>query len=73
VNIMEKTPAKIVVRIEGMSFEQVRDLIEGHFGGSLMWSHDGAAYPSDRVSVRIGFGEPASDVAARAMTKEQKA
>lgn len=69
-NIMEKTPAALTVRIDGMTWEQVREMIEERFG-ALMWSN-GVAYPTGTVSVSMSFAEPASAVAARALKEPQQ-
>ncbi|ABM32263.1 hypothetical protein QRO11_15555 [Paracidovorax citrulli] len=68
-NIMEKTPAMLNIRIDGMTWEEVRDMIEERFG-ALMWSN-GVAYPTGTVSISMTFAEPASAVAVRA-AKGQK-
>ncbi len=67
-NIMEKTPAAISVRIDGMTWEQVRDMIEERFG-ALMWAN-GVAYPADSVSISMTFAEPASAIAARSIERK---
>jgi hypothetical protein len=70
-NIMERTPARIHVAFDGMTFEQVRDLIEERFG-ALMWGPDGRAYPADGVCIKMGFGEPAGDVARRSIERKKE-
>lgn len=67
-NITEKTPASITVRIDGMTWEQVRDMIEDRYG-ALMWSDNGIAYPAGHISISMTFAERASDVARRAVGK----
>lgn len=67
-NIMDKTPAKITLHIDGMTWEQVREMIEERYG-ALMWDHKSTAYPTDSVVVRMAFAEPAGNVAQRAIGK----
>ena len=64
-NIMETTPAKITVNIEGMTWDEVTRLFEDRYG-SLMWLN-GKAYPAGDISVSIKFNEPAADVAKRSL------
>lgn len=67
-NIMDKTTAKISLHIDGMTWEQVREMIEERYG-ALMWDHKSTAYPTDSVVVRMAFAEPAGNVAQRAIGK----
>lgn len=67
-NIMDKTPAKITLHIDGMTWEQVREMIEERYG-ALMWDHKSTAYPTDSVVVRMAFAEPSGNVAQRAIGK----
>lgn len=67
-NITEKTPALITVRIDGCSWEEVRDMIEDRYG-ALMWSDYGTAFPAGDISISMTFAERASDVARRAVGK----
>lgn len=67
-NIMDKTPAKITLHIDGMTWEQVREMIEERYG-ALMWDRKSTAYPTDSVVVRMAFAEPAGNVAQRAIGK----
>lgn len=67
-NIMDKTPAKITLHIDGLTWAQVREMIEDRYG-ALMWDHTSTAYPADDVVVRMAFAEPAGEVAQRAVGK----
>lgn len=67
-NIVEHTPAKIRMEIDGMTWDQVREMVEAQFG-ALMWDR-GVAYPTDKIVIHMTFGEPAGDVVKRSIAKE---
>jgi hypothetical protein len=52
VNIMEETPGIYRVEFVGLSIRQIKDILEDHKWGSLVWS-GGKAYPAEDVMIRF--------------------